>query len=61
MQKDNTLSKSRQLITEAKEASFESIISIFRYLMSKDIFETFYTKYLAERLLHRKSESQEKE
>jgi hypothetical protein len=48
-------------MTEAKEASFESIISIFRYLKSKDIFETFYTKYLAERLLHRKSESQEKE
>lgn len=37
------------------------LISLFRLLASKDIFENFYTKFLGERLLHRKSGSYEKE
>ena len=55
------LSKNRQLMKDIKAAPFDIIISLFRYLQSKDIFENFYTRYLAQRLLHRRSESMERE
>jgi hypothetical protein len=61
MQKENTLSKSKELIKEAKTVPYQVLISFFRLITSKDIFENFFTKYLGERLLHRKSASIEKE
>jgi Cullin family len=62
MQKENPLSKQSALKAEIKHTSpNEIIIALFRHLMSKDTFEQFFTKFLAERLLKRKSESREKE
>jgi cullin 3 len=48
-------------MSEIKQVPFSVIINIFRLISSKDIFENFFSKYLGERLLHRKSASMEKE
>ena len=61
MQKDNMLSKNRSLMNEIKQVPFQVIINIFRLIASKDIFENFFSKYLGERLLHRKSSSIDRE
>lgn len=46
---------------EVRTVPYQVLISFFRLIVSKDIFESFFTKYLGERLLHRKSASIEKE
>ncbi len=46
---------------EVKAVPYQILIGLFRLIVSKDIFENFFTKYLGERLLHRKSASIEKE
>jgi hypothetical protein len=45
------MSKYKVIMKEIKQTQFDIVISLFRLLTSKDIFENFYTKYLAERLL----------
>ena len=37
------------------------IISVFRYLNAKDIFEAHYTKFLSRRLINKKSENNQME
>ena len=49
------------MIKKVKSTKYEVIISVFRYLASKDSFENYYTKYLSQRLLQRKCESKENE
>ena len=44
MQKDNPFSKSKELMKEVKTVSFQVIISLFRLLISKDMFEKFFSK-----------------
>ncbi|CDW72810.1 cullin-4b isoform 2 [Stylonychia lemnae] len=61
MQKDNVSSKNKQLRRDIKRVKHETIINVFRYLHSKDTFEAFFTKYLSERLIKRKSESWDEE
>ena len=46
---------------EVKTIPYQILIGLFRLIVSKDIFENFFTKYLGERLLHRKSASIDKE
>jgi hypothetical protein len=61
MQKEDPLSKSKNLVKEIRDVPVSLIIGIFRLLTSKDIFENFFTKYLGERLLHKKSASLDRE
>ena len=61
MQKEDAHSKSKEVMMLIKAAKYEIIVSIFRYLRSKDTFENFYTKFLSERLLKKRSESHDKE
>lgn len=56
-QKENPFSKSKVFVKELKMIKPELIISVFRYLTAKDTFEIFFTKYLSNRLIQRKSES----
>jgi hypothetical protein len=51
MQKENALSKSKALVKELKGTKPELIISLFRYLTAKDVFEQYFTKYLSNRLI----------
>ncbi len=46
---------------EVKTIPYQILIGLFRLIVSKDIFENYFTKYLGERLLHRKSASIDKE
>ena len=50
---DEKLKKAHKLgVSESQlEAKLEEVLSIFRFLQSKDIFEAFYTKRLVKRLL----------
>jgi cullin 3 len=43
------------------DAQLEKVIVIFRYLQDKDLFENFYKRYLAKRLLAGKSTSEDME
>ena len=61
MQKEDPLSKSKNLVREIRDVPLPLIISAFRLITSKDIFENFFTKYLGERLLHKKSASIDRE
>lgn len=61
MQKEDPLSKNKQLVKDIRDTPFSLIIGVFRLLSSKDIFENFFTKYLGERLLHKKSASLDRE
>jgi len=60
-QKPNPASKHSQLNQSIKEAPFDTLLSLFRHLLSKDVFESSYTLYLSERLLKRKSDSRDRE
>lgn len=53
MQKENPLSHHRSLREEIKKVPFPIIIELFRHLMSKDVFENFFTTNLSIRLLKR--------
>jgi hypothetical protein len=48
-------------LLQIKTAKFETLVSLFKGLLSKDIFENFYTKFLSERLLKKRSESSDRE
>ncbi len=61
MQKEDPLSKNKQIMKEISVTPFPFLIGVFRLLTSKDIFESFYTKHLGERLLHKKSASIDRE
>jgi cullin-4 len=49
--------KAGDAIGEDAEAALEEVMVLFRHLHSKDVFEAFYQKDLAKRLLHSKSSS----
>lgn len=53
--------KKKEQTEEASEAIIDSAISLFRFVENKDVFETFYKKLLAKRLLHNKSMSEDLE
>lgn len=61
LQKEKHASKHREALMQIKTASFATLVKLFKGLLSKDIFENFYTKFLAERLLKKKSESTDRE
>ena len=61
MQKNNISSKRKQLKKDIKNVKYETIINVFRYIHAKDTFEAYFTKYLSERLIKRKSESWDEE
>eukprot|EP00347_Sterkiella_histriomuscorum_P008775 403343805 len=61
MQKENVTSSHKSLKKEISGVKHDTIISLFRYLSAKDTFEVFFTKYLCERLIKRKSESWDEE
>jgi len=49
--------KTGDAIGEDAETALEEVMVLFRHLHSKDVFEAFYQKDLAKRLLHSKSSS----
>ncbi len=46
MQKEDPLSKHKNMIKEIRDTPFALLLGVFRQLSSKDIFENFFTKYL---------------
>eukprot|EP00055_Hartaetosiga_balthica_P009819 m.40222 g.40222 ORF g.40222 m.40222 type:complete len:737 (-) comp6912_c0_seq2:1987-4197(-) len=59
---DLSLKKSSKAPTQdALENRLEYVVKLFKYLQDKDIFEKFYSKYLAKRLIHNSSASEEAE
>ncbi|KAI1383589.1 putative cullulin 3 [Hypoxylon trugodes] len=59
---DSNLKRGIKGKTEAEvDSVLEKAITLLRYLSDKDMFETYYQKHLARRLLYAKSESQEVE
>jgi len=59
---DELLRSSLKGVTEDEaDAKLEKVIVIFRYLQDKDVFESFYKRYLAKRLLAGKSTSEDNE
>jgi hypothetical protein len=53
-----TMHHSRQGTSEAQaEAQLEAVLGLFRHLEDKDVFEAFYKKHLARRLLLGRSAS----
>jgi cullin 3 len=61
MKKENPLSKHKALKDEIRGTNFEQVVYIFRFLWSKDTFETFFTQHLSERLLKKCSSSHDRE
>lgn len=59
---DDTLKRGIRGKTEAEvDAILEKAITLVRYLQDKDLFQTYYQRHLARRLLHGKSESHDVE
>ncbi|EHK15732.1 uncharacterized protein TRIVIDRAFT_37896 [Trichoderma virens Gv29-8] len=59
---DDSLKRGIRGKTEAEvDAILEKAIVLIRYLLDKDIFQTYYQRHLARRLLHGKSESHDVE
>ena len=59
---DDNLKRGIRGKTEAEvDAVLEKAIILIRYLQDKDLFQTYYQRHLARRLLHGKSESHEVE
>lgn len=59
---DDNLKRGIRGKTEAEvDAVLEKAIILIRYLLDKDLFQTYYQRHLARRLLHGKSESHEVE
>lgn len=57
MSKEHPHSKKKELVQSIKQTKIDLIISVFRFLHSKDMFEESYNRYLSKRLIHKKSES----
>eukprot|EP00056_Hartaetosiga_gracilis_P003243 m.61283 g.61283 ORF g.61283 m.61283 type:complete len:737 (-) comp11383_c0_seq7:137-2347(-) len=59
---DSSLKKSSKApTTDALEDRLRYVVILFNYLQDKDIFQKFYSKYLAKRLIHGSSTSEEAE
>ncbi|KAL7800526.1 Cullin [Trichoderma afarasin] len=59
---DDSLKRGIRGKTEAEvDAILEKAIVLIRYLLDKDLFQTYYQRHLARRLLHGKSESHDVE
>ena len=59
---DNLLKKSAKSAEEADlEASLIQVMTIFKYIEDKDVFQKFYSKMLARRLVHSSSASEDAE
>jgi|Transcript_52290 cullin 3 len=59
---DSKLRKGKtQLPDEEYDAIFDKVLTLFRYLREKDVFEKYYKNHLAKRLLHQKSTSDDAE
>jgi cullin 3 len=59
---DSKLKKGKTQILESEfDLLFDQVIGLFRHLREKDIFETYYKKHLAKRLLSQRSQSDEAE
>ncbi|KAL8681909.1 MAG: hypothetical protein Q9224_005105 [Gallowayella concinna] len=59
---DSLLKKSAKSVEEADlEAALVQIMTVFKYIEDKDVFQTFYTKWLAKRLVHFNSASEDAE
>ncbi|KJE88376.1 Cullin 1a [Capsaspora owczarzaki ATCC 30864] len=59
---DQLLKKSNKNQSEAEiEEKLQQVIKIFKYIEGKDIFQKFYSKFLAKRLIHGVSVSDEAE
>eukprot|EP00981_Chlorochromonas_danica_P005296 scaffold1058_cov155-Ochromonas_danica.AAC.41 len=56
---DDLLCSKTQICEEDMESKIDQALTIFRYLSNKDIFEQFYQKKMAKRLLANKSSSDE--
>ncbi|CAK8671716.1 unnamed protein product [Clavelina lepadiformis] len=58
----DTLLKSAKVSEDAElEATLKEIMTVFRYIEDKDVFQTFYSKMLARRLVHHTSASDDAE
>ncbi|KAH8825039.1 Cullin-domain-containing protein [Flagelloscypha sp. PMI_526] len=58
---DALLSKANKASEETVEASLNDVMTLFKYLDDKDIFQTFYTERLSKRLVYDLSASDEAE
>ncbi len=59
---DSKLKKGKTQIAESDfDVLFDQVLGIFRHLREKDVFETYYKKHLAKRLLGQRSQSDEAE
>lgn len=59
---DNLLKKSGKSAEEADlEASLTQVMTVFKYIEDKDVFQKFYSKMLAKRLVHASSASEDSE
>jgi len=50
-----------EFFSQAVDAELQNVVTIFRYLQDKDVFENYYKQHLAKRLLTGKSASEEAE
>lgn len=59
---DWLLKKSSKGVTEAEvEEKLSQSITIFKYIDDKDVFQKFYSRMLAKRLIHQQSQSMDAE
>jgi len=59
---DELFKKTVKGLTDADiEAKLEQVVTIFRFLQDKDVFENYYKQHLSKRLLHQRSLSEEAE
>eukprot|EP00590_Aulacoseira_subarctica_P003713 CAMPEP_0172414624 /NCGR_PEP_ID=MMETSP1064-20121228/1267_1 /TAXON_ID=202472 /ORGANISM="Aulacoseira subarctica , Strain CCAP 1002/5" /LENGTH=805 /DNA_ID=CAMNT_0013151379 /DNA_START=42 /DNA_END=2459 /DNA_ORIENTATION=- len=50
-----------EFFSQAVDAELQTVVTVFRYLQDKDVFENYYKQHLAKRLLTGKSASEEAE
>ena len=59
---DSKLKKGKTQVSESEfDVLFEQVITLFRHLREKDIFEKYYKTHLAKRLLNQRSQSDDAE
>ena len=59
---DNLLKKSSKNPEEGElEETLKSVMTVFKYVEDKDVFQRFYSKMLAKRLIHDSSASEDAE
>lgn len=58
---DTVLKKSSKTAADSEADVLENLVSIFKYVDDKDVFQKFYAKMLGRRLIHQSSISEEAE